>query len=66
MTIITTTRRLLVSLWLGLLIPGCDSNPEGPRAPRQSEADARKSAPDPPLPRRGRDNPRGLQYAKPD
>jgi hypothetical protein len=63
-----TTRGAPVFLSLGLLLsPGCDSNPEGPRVPRRYEADARKPAPDdPPLPKKGRDNPRGLQYARPD
>jgi hypothetical protein len=50
-----------------LAISGCDSNPEGPRVPSQYQSEAGKPAPDnPPLPRQGRDNPRGLQYAKPD
>jgi len=57
----------LVSLCLGLLSPGCDSNPEGPHAPSPHEADLRKPAVnDPPLPGKGRDNPRGVQYARPD
>jgi hypothetical protein len=63
----TMTRRLLVSVCLGFLIPGCDSNAEGPRAASRYGADAGKPAPDdPPLPKKGPDNPRGLQYAKPD
>ena len=58
--------RAFLSLAL-LSAAGCNSNPEGPRVPRQYEADAVKAAPEgPPLPKKGPDNPRGLQYARPD
>jgi hypothetical protein len=50
-----------------LSIAGCDSNPDGPRVPRPHQAEERTRAADnPPLPKQGRDNPRGLQYAQPD
>jgi hypothetical protein len=53
---------------LGLLLSiGCDPNPEGPHVRAQPGADTGKAAPkDAPLPKKGPDNPRGLQYAKPD
>jgi len=60
-----SARLLFLSLALGALAAGCDSNPEGPRVSAGVESD--KPAPtDPPLPKKGRTNPRGVQYAKPD
>jgi hypothetical protein len=60
-------RTRLLRVWLSLLILGCDSNPEGPHISHPSGAELEKpAADDPPLPKRGRDNPRGVQYAKPD
>jgi hypothetical protein len=63
-----TTRHAQYLFVLGVLLAiGCDSNPEGPHVPVQARADAQKAAPnDPPLAKKGGDNPRGVQYAKPD
>jgi hypothetical protein len=56
---------LVITLALSTAAVACNANPDGPRVPAQSGTDT-PAPTDPPLPKKGRANPRGLQYVKPD